>query len=491
MPSTPFFSSFKSLLFGRPPRSAANSLRGSFHHLNSFSQLQEAFGSFIPDKLLSTTPKGPNSRERLFSPRVTFWAFLAQVLCPNCPCREIVRKVQAWCQPLPAKDARAISSGTGGYCQARARLSHQTLESIHESITARLQRNVTGSDQWRGRDVFIIDGTNLSMPDTPANQTLYPQPSGQKPGCGFPMMKLVAIFSLASGALLHVARGSLHVHEITLFRQLWSQLKAGCILLADRGFCSYFDIASLLNRKVDSVMRLRNARTLDLRRGKRLGSGDRLVTWQRPKQSKSQPSTEFDALPMTLTLRQVHYRIQIAGSRTQKVVLITTLLNPLEYPAAELALLYLQRWGVELHFREIKTILRLDVLRCMSPGMIHKEVCLHLIAYNMVRVLMQEASHLHQVALRRLSFKGTLDTLRHFADAMHAAKKAPHKQASLLAEMLAIIAKDRLPLRPNRAEPRAKKRRSKNYHLLTKPRHQIRIKGHRNRPVKKSKTCLN
>jgi Transposase DDE domain/Insertion element 4 transposase N-terminal len=491
MPSTPFFSSFQSLLFGRPPRSATDALRRSFHQLNSFSQLQEAFGSFIPDKLLSTTSKGSNSRERFFTPRVTFWAFLAQVLCPNCPCREVVRKVQAWCQPLRARGSSAISSGTGGYCQARARLSQRTLESIHESITARLQRNVTGSDQWRGRDVYIVDGTNLSMPDTPANQALYPQSSGQKPGCGFPMLKLVALFSLASGALLHVARGSLHMNEVILFRQLWSHLKAGCLILADRGFCSYFDVASLFNRGVDSVMRLRNAKTLDLRRGKRLGSGDRLVTWQRPQRTQQQPLMEFDALPLSLNLRQVHFRIQIAGSRTREVVLITTLLDPLEYPAAELALLYLRRWGVELHFREIKTILRLDVLRCMSPEMIHKELCLHLIAYNMVRVLMQEASHIHHVDLRRLSFKGTLDTLRHFADAMHAAKKAPRKQASLLAEMLAIIAKDRLPLRPNRAEPRAKKRRSKNYHLLTKPRHQMRVKGHRNRPQKSSQTRLN
>ena len=491
MPSTPFFSAFGSLLFGSAPRSAAEKLRRQLLHINSLSQLQEAFGSFIPDILLSPSPKNANSRERLFSTRVTFWAFLAQVLSPGCPCREIVRKVQAWfC--LQSKSSKTMSSDSSAYCQARCRLPEKTLASVHNTLAAKLQRNVSQDERWLGRDVFIVDGSTVSMPDTPKNQAAYPQPKSQKPGCGFPLMKIAAIFSLASGALLHVARGHLRAHETGLFRQLWDELKAGCVILADRGFCSFFTLASLLGRNVDCVMRLSGARLLDLHAGKALGPGDRLIQWRKPKgRNFTWPEEEFAALPRTLTLRQIHYFIQIPGFRTREVVIVTTLLDHLQYPANALAELYFQRWSVELHFREIKTILRLDVLRCLSPEMVHRELWLHMIAYNMVRVLMQEASHVHHVNLWHLSFKGTLDTLRHWADALHAAKNHPRKQLTLLAEMLAIIAKDTLPIRPCRVEPRAKKRRPKNYQLLTKPRREMHIVGHRNRPERKyPKTSL-
>jgi DDE family transposase len=484
MPATPFFSAFGSLLFGRAPRSAAHSLRARFHQLSSLSEIQEAFGSFIPHKLLSAHCSGTNSRDRIFSSRVTFWAFLAQVLSPGCPCRESVRKIQAWWQLRSPRLAASMSPDTSAYCQARGRLAQSTLEQIHGSLTDRLERNVARPDLWQGREVYMVDGTNLSMPDTPQNQAAYPQPSSQKPGCGFPMMKIVAIFSLASGALLHIARGTLHVHESVLFCQLWKQLKAGSIILSDRGFCSFFAIASLAGQGVDCVMRLHHSRSLDGRRGLRLGPGDRLVIWRKPAQrSKTWPKNDFDLLPQTIALRQIRYSIHIPGFRTQQVALVTTLLDPIAYPAAALAELYLLRWTTELHFREIKTILRLDVLRCLTPKMIHKEVCLHLIAYNMVRVLMQQASHIHNTPLRRLSFKGTLDTLRHWADVIHAAQNQSRKQASLLCAMLAIIAKDQLPLRPNRVEPRARKRRAKNYHLLTKPRRQMHVPKHRNRPA--------
>jgi hypothetical protein len=482
MPSTPFFSAFGPLLFGSVPRSAIEKLR---RHLqfSSLSQLQEAFGSFIPDTLLSCSRKGTNSRNRLFSPKVTFWAFLAQVLSPGCPCREIVRKVQAW-SFVGLKSPRGMSPDSSAYCQARRRLPENDLASIHDCLAAKLQRNVLQCEHWLGREVLIVDGSTVSMPDTAPNQAAYPQSSSQKPGCGFPLMKIVAIFSLASGALLHIARGNLRVHETGLFRQLWQQLKAGSVILADRGFCSFFDIACLLGRKIDCVMRLSGPRLIN--QGTILGPGDRLIQWTRPSQrTKSWPEEDYAALPSTLTLRQLRYFIQIPGWRTQEVIIVTTLLDPLEYPASALAELYFQRWSVELHFREIKTILRLDVLRCLTPEMIHRELWFHLIAYNMVRVLMQEASHVHHVNLLHLSFKGTLDTLRHWADALHAAKSNSRKCKSCLDEMLAIIAKDTLPIRRFRVEPRARKRRPKNFHLLTKPRREMQVIGHRNRPTRK------
>ena len=434
----------------------------------------------IPDALLAPKKKGSGSRERLFSPLVTFWAFLSQVLSPHSACREAVRKVQAW---WTLRAPLEMSAHTSAYCQARQRLSDQGLLNIHSHLTERMEVNAPSESRWLSREVKIVDGTCLSMPDTAQNQAAYAQPSNQKKGCGFPMMKLVGLFSHKSGALLHFARGSLRVHESQLFRQLWAHLCEGDIVLGDRAFCSFFAMASLLDRGIDSLMRLHQARHADFRRGKRLGKDDILISWKKPGQRTAPWSPhEFAALPDTLTLRQIRVHLEIKGCRSRTILLVTTLLDPVAYPPEDIAALYLERWSVELHFREIKVTLALDVLRCLTPPMIEKELLLHIIAYNLVRALLQRAAILHCVELRRVSFKGTLDTLRHFADAVHASEGKPRKQAELLNLMLEIIAADHVPFRPYRNEPRAKKRRPKNYHLLTKPRHQMRVPPHRNRP---------
>lgn len=482
--STPFFAAFAPLLFGRPPRRFDSALRAKVLAADSLCELREAFGSMIPDALLCTQNQGAGSRQRLFSPLITFWAFLAQVLSPNSACREAVRKVQAWWM---LRSSTEISPDTSAYCQARGRLPDKTLSAIHEHLVERMEANAPSDSRWLGRELKIIDGTNLSMPDTAENQAAYPQPSSQKTGCGFPMMKLVGLFSLKSGALLHFARGTLHMHESLLFRALWQYLTKGDVILSDRGFCSFFAIASLLSRGVDSVMRLHQARGFDFRRGKRLSPDDILVTWKKPGQRTAAWSAEeFAALPPALTLRQIRLQVNIKGYRGRTIIVVTTLLDPLAYPADAIRALYLERWSVELHFREIKIVLALDVLRCLTPRMIEKELLLHLIAYNLIRSLMQHAAIAHCVELRKLSFKGTLDSLRHFADVIQAAHGKPRKQAALLDALLEIIAKDTLPYRPGRNEPRVKKRRAKNYHLLTKPRHQMRVPSHRNRP----ETCL-
>ena len=206
-------------------------------------------------------------------------------------------------------------------------------------------------------------------------------------------------------------------------------------------------------------------------------------SWKKPAQRTAAWSAqEFAARPDTLTLRQIRFHLDIKGCRSRTIILVTTLLDPVAYPAEAIAALYLERWSVELHFREIKITLALDVLRCLTPAMIEKELLLHVIAYNLIRSLMQRAALLHGVELRRLSFKGTLDTLRHFAHAVHASEGKPRKQAALLDSMLEIIAADHVPYRPYRNEPRAKKRRPKNYHLLTKPRHQMRVPSHQTAP---------
>ncbi|CAN5452411.1 hypothetical protein BH20VER3_BH20VER3_15350 [soil metagenome] len=317
-----------------------------------------------------------------------------------------------------------------------------------------MERNVLDEERWLGgRPVKIVDGTNLSMPDTEANQALWPQPTSQKPGCGFPMMKLVGLFSLSSGALLESARGNLHVHESLLFRELWKKLQRGDVLLGDRGFCSYGTMASLAKRGVDSVLRLHQKRAVDFRRGKVLGPDNRLVTWEKPSQrTEVWSEEEFAALPETLTLRLIRLRVAAQGFRTRTVVLVTTLTDAELYPADALRELYGECWQVELHFAQIKTILAMDVLRCKSPEMIEREVAIHRIAYNLVRSLMQRSAHLHQVPLERISFKGSLDTVRHWAAVIAAAGATPRKQDGLIEQMLTAIARDPLPQRPPRSD---------------------------------------
>ena len=330
--------------------------------------------------------------------------------------------------------------------------------------------------RFHGREVLVGDGTTSWAPDTPANQRAYPQSARQRPGCGFPLIKWVALFSLTSGALLEVARGNKHKAELTLFRKIWDRLKAGMIFLADRGFCDYVTIAALWLRQVDTVLRLNSSRPCDLRKGKRLGRYDRLVVWQKPaRKPRTATKKLWRRLPAPITLRLICYPVCVPGYRTEKIVLVTTLLDPVVYPAAELARLYLRRWQVELFLRHIKTTMEMDRLSCKTPEMLYRELLMHLIAYNLVRSLMVEAASIHQVELERISFKGSMDTLRHFSLVIAQARnRAPRTQ--LINALLAALAEALVPFRPNRIEPRSQKRRPKEYPFLTQPRAVLKAK---------------
>lgn len=480
--STPFFQGFSSILFGRPALSGLQEKLREVAALNTLSDFFATFGFLIPDALLRRRSSGANSRQRRFTLHVTFWAFLAQTLAPETSCRDVVRKVQAWWL-LRAPKSKAGSSSTAAYTKARQRLQPATIRGIGEHLIDRLEARVQPSQLWLGRHVRVVDGTTVTMPDTPENQEKYPQPSSQKAGCGFPQMRVVGLFSLACGALIDFAKSSIHVHESILFGQLMALLKKGEILLADRGFCSFHAFWKMSQAGIDALMRLNGVRKVDFRKGKKLGPNDRLITWKKPAQRpKGCTQEEFDALPATMILRHVRLTASARGHRTQTITLVTTLIDPVTYPLQQLGELYLQRWSVELHFREIKITLGMDVLRCQTPAMVEKEVMMHAVSYNLVRSLMQEAAIRHQVDLTRISFKGTVDTLRHWSASLEAMRGMPRKQQALLGAMFELMAKDLVPLRPGREEPRAKKRRPKNYHLLTKPRHEMRISGHRNRP---------
>jgi hypothetical protein len=481
-PATPLFKAFEALLFGKPDHGAIAKLLESFEGSNALNQLQGAFGHLIPQAHLARQNKGPNSRNRIFSPAVTFWAFLSQVLTRGASCRDALRRIQAWWQ-FESPKTPSPSTNTSSYCTARRRLDDEKLNQISSQLAGHLESQVCATDLWKKRVVKIVDGTGGSMPDTKANQKQWPQSCQQKPGCGFPTMKLLGLFSLASGALLHWVHGSKHDSESELMCGLRGWFKRGDILLTDRGFCSFAEIVAMLARGVDSLMRQHQRRAVDFRAGRKLGPKDRLQEWTKPEVCpKNCTAEEFAALPDRLVLRIVHHSVTVAGFRTRNVVLVTTLIDPRLYPKKDLAELYFRRWSVELHFREIKTLLGLDVLRCMTPEMICKEIVMHQIAYNLVRTLMQEAALTYHVALRRLSFKGALDSLHHFAAVIHAATGKPRKQAQLQAALLRSIALDLLPERPGRSEPRVKKRRPKGYQMLSKPRHKMREVPHRGNP---------
>lgn len=476
---TPFFQAFGPLLFGRRRCSTIEKVK----RLESLGEVYDLFGDLLPDRLLSKSEEGPNSRERILTPKVTFWAFVSQVLDVASSCRDVVRKLEAWWRWMHQAGPGEGALSPSAYCQARARLDMQTLRLIQGHLAWSLERRAPRAQLWLGRRVKIVDGTTLSMPDTPANQQSWPQPSSQKEGLGFPCLKLVGIFALSSGGLDDYATGTLHQHESVLFRSLWDNLDKGDVMLGDRAFCSYAALAQLSQRGVDSVMRLHQARKASFREGRRLGQDDRLITWKKPAQRTDAWSLEeWETLPESLSLRLIRLHVRTAGFRTKTVTLVTTLTDAQRYPADEIRALYGQRWSVELHFHQIKILLGLDILRCKSPELIEKETVMHVIAYNLIRLLMQQAAHNHGADLGRISFKGALDTVRHFAAAIHAARPRPRKQDALIDEMLAIIARDCVPKRPERSEPRAKKRRAKNYHLLTTPRAEMQVPPHRNRP---------
>jgi hypothetical protein len=487
--TTPFFHSFQTLLFGKAPVSSLKKAMAQLPKLTSLAEFRQLFGAYFPAALLAPNCCGNNSRQRLFSLEVTFWAFLDQVLTPMGPCRETVRKIMAWHRfENPRGPLGDMSADTSAYCQARLRLPVQTIKDINAHLVARLQANTPTDGLWRGRRVKLVDGTGISMPDTAANQALYPQSTSQKPGCGFPWMNLVGVFCMSSGALLHAAHGNRRTHESKLFASLWHTVEKGDVLVEDRGFCSFGAFANLRARGADVLMRLPEKK-LRQAIGSQLpksGNCDLLVTWKRPSRPPSAMSQkEFESLPESLTVRVVRMDISRRGFRTQTLTIITTLADP-AITAQELAALYLRRWEIELHFREIKILLNMDVLRCKTPAMIERELLMHLVAYNLVRTLMQTSAASHGAELGRLSFKGTLDTVRHFANAAHAAEGKPRTIQALTAELLMAVAKDSNPFRPGRNEPRAVKRRKKNYRLLTKPRHEMGPLPHRKIGIEKN-----
>lgn len=469
--NTPFFPAFRARLAARGQRTASPLRQGTLQ------QLAAHLAGLIPVHLLSSADEGPNSRERLFTLRLTCECFLWQMLQPRTACREVVRQVQAL---ACAQGKGSVDECASAYIQARQRLPQERLERILAATARAAEQRAAPGPQLQGRLVKAVDGSSVQLPDTVANQQEYPQPSGQKTGCGFPVLKLVVLFSLASGALLDVVLGNLHQHDLRLFRRLWECLKAGDILLGDRAYGDYVTLASLPRQGVDVVARLHQARKVDFRKAKRLGHEDGVFTWRKGcMQSTILTPTQWAALPEEIQVRIVRFTAACRGFRTQRLTLVTSLLDAELYPAAELIALYLRRWRIELCLRDVKTTLGLEQLRCQSPAMVRKELLAGLIAHNLIRCVLAEAAQIYAAELERLSFKGAVDALRQYS-AVIAQARTKRLKGKLWQDLLRTLARDGVPLRPGRTEPRAVKHRPKPFPLLSRPRRKFVELPHRN-----------
>jgi len=352
---------------------------------------------------------GVTFRQRIFTPIVTVWVFLTQVLSADHSCREAVAKFIAF---LTANDQKPCSAKTSSYCEARRRLPSLLLERLARAVGHRLDASSPSQWLWKGRSVKMVDGSTVSMPDTKANQAAYPQASTQKPGLGFPIARIVALFSLSCGSILEFAMGPYkgkQTGEVSLFCRFLEYLSPGDVIIGDRVYGSYFDIAMLQQRGVDIVVRKHQLRSTDFRRGRRLGKHDHLIIWDKPGQCPDwMEQAIYQAMPDQLLLREVKVEVREKGMRCRSLMVVSTLLDADAFTSADLAQLYRARWHVELDLRSLKSTMQMDVLRGKTPDMVGKEIWAHLLAYNLIRTVMAQSAEQYQLLPREISFKATL-----------------------------------------------------------------------------------
>jgi len=407
---------------------------------------------------------GHTWRERELGPAATVWAFVLQVLYGNTSCAHVVRLAELRCS-------------AEAYCAARARLPLSALQILLERTT-RAARGSCREPRWNGHRTFFADGSGCSMPDSVELQNHFGQPGQQRRGCGFPQAHLLAMFDAATGLLVKMLAAPLRTHDQSQVAELHPELAAGDVLVADRGFASYVHLALILARTMHAVFRCHQRQLVSFRRDRRLtgkqprgtvalyansrlmrklGRFDQLVEYAKPPQCPDwMDAATFATLPETVLVRELRYRTRVRGFRTREITLVTTLLDAERYPLAELAALYRRRWEIETNFAHLKTTMKMDVLRCQSVPGVLKELTMFALVYNLVRLVMVEAARAIEMPVKRLSF---VDALRWLAEAC---QRTPN---------LAVRVN---PLRPNRLEPRVRKRRPKEFPLMKTPRRQLR-----------------
>lgn len=411
-----------------------------------------------PELLQVTEAALPEHRERLYPPTVTLAMFVRQALAADPSCQ---RAVNGWAACRAAEGLSIQSVRTGGYCRARQCLPLSMIQSLALESGRLLSERALHGWRWRGRTVKLLDGTGFSMPDAPDNQCSYPQPATQAPGVGFPLARLSSVICLASGALLAAATGPHEGRghgELALSRTLLPAFSSGDVLLADALYANYWFVADLMAAGVDFVFEQHGSRLTDFRRGQRLGSRDHRLEWLKPAAVPAGMSRErYRAYPAQIRVREV-----AAGHR----VLVTSFLSARDVPKDAVDTLYRQRWNIELDLRAIKTTLGMDILRSRSAAMVEKELWVHLLAYNLIRLLMAQAAAEHGTIPRAISFKHVVQLFSEFS-----VRSLCHRNSSGLHAMLCLIAQQRVAHRLDRHEPRARKRRPKSFPWLKVPRH--------------------
>jgi hypothetical protein len=409
--------------------------------------------------------EGFTIRERKYHTWPLFQVFLNQV-ASGISCSEAI----AWGiaqRLLPLK----TSPKTSAFCNAKSRLPERPIFELMKSVGAEVESHAHKNHKTFGRNVKVVDGTSVQLPDSESNQRMYPQPDAQKPGCGQPHMKLCVLMGLGTGAIIDCVVDAYKVHERTMFRRLWPSLEKGDIVLGDRGFGSYAEVAMLLKMGVDFLFRQRQGSlgTKDIRK---IGKDEWIVTWKRPSQLGDWVSPS--ELPDRIEVRAIRFRTGIKGYRPKEIFLFTSLIDPGKYPKDKLIELYYRRWEMELRIRDIKSTMGMDLLKSKTPSGCRKELWMGLLAYNMVRGIMLDAALRGRLPVSRISFKTALNRLDVFSSGRFA--DGDPERAYLL--LLDYLIETRVPDRPGRVEPRLRKRRlDKKYTLLTIPRNAARIEA--------------
>ena len=417
---------------------------------------------------------GVTFRDRIFSPVTTIWGFLSQVLSEDHGCRDTVSRIIAH---RAASGLEPCSPNTASYCNARGRLPTDVLRTLAKRTAQQLQDGVPDGWKWNGRNVFIADGSHVSMPDTEENQEAYPQPVVQQEGIGFPLARVAVLLSLASGACHDLAIAPYQgkgTGETTLLRQMYGSLEPGDVVLADALFDNYFLVWELIQRGIDIVARAQHER-VGSQTAESRPDGD-VIVWQRPNKPHGMTGEQYRRYPKSLRMRQVSVDARGKDNRAEQFKVVTTILDA-SIDGGRIGDLYERRWEGEVDIRSIKSTMKMDILRCKSPEMVRKEIWAHLLAYNLLRTVMALAAAENKVEPRKISFKGAKQTLSAFAPKLEAAR--PQQRVGLVGAMLKAVGYHRVGGRPGRWEPRARKRRPKPTKRLNQPRHEAKLEHNR------------
>jgi hypothetical protein len=412
-----------------------------------------------------------NQDDDVYTPTVTLWAFIGQVLSGRKSCVAAVGRIIAL---RIAMGLPPCSAATGAYCKARAKLPEPFLRHLTYQVGREVEDQAPAHWRWHNRRALLVDGTTGTLPDTPENQAAYPQQRGQRRGLGFPMIRLVVLLTFATATIVGCAFGPYkgkQTGETALFRQLFEQLRSGDVVVADRYYCSYFMIALLRQQGVDVAFRLHQIRHYDFRRGQRLGHDDHIVEWQRPQRPTWMDPATYATMPETLTVRELRFNVDNPGFRTREIIVATTLLDDATYSREDIAELYRDRWQAELDLRAIKRTLGMERLTCKTPQMVRKELWAHLLGYNLARKVSAQAAWERGLCPRQISFAGTVQMLEAFRELL----LATDQRMLICRQMFLAIATHEVGDRPGRFEPRCIKRRQGNqYPILRMPRSQAR-----------------